>query len=101
MHGTNQDHWDGPTTEEEAVHPVTRHMRDPMVHDLHSRVTRLEHTTSEDRTNVAVMLNDLSYVKKEVTGISKGINRVLWSILMSVIAAATTFILSGGLEILE
>lgn len=76
-------------------------LRDPMVHDLHSRVSKLEQDRNEDRTDLAVMLNDMSYVKKEVTGISRGINRVLWAIGMSVIAAATTFVLSGGLVILE
>ena len=76
-------------------------IRDPMVHDLHIRVKKLEQDASVDRTNIAVMINDLSYVKKEVTGISKGINRVLWSIGLAVIAAGTTFILSGGLVILE
>ena len=78
-----------------------QHIRDPMVHDLHSRVTKLEHSTSEARTNIAVLLNDLLYVKREVTGISKGINKVLWAIGLSVIAAASTFILSGGLTIVQ
>ena len=78
-----------------------QHIRDPMIHDLHSRVTKLEHSTSEARTNIAVLLNDLSYVKREVTGISKGINKVLWSIGLSVIGASTAFILSGGLTIVQ
>ena len=78
-----------------------QHMRDPMIHDLHSRVNKLEHSTNEARTNIAVLLNDLSYVKGEVTGISKGINRVLWSIGLSVIGAIITFILSGGITIVQ
>ena len=78
-----------------------QHVRDPMIHDLHSRVTKLEHSTSEARTNIAVLLNDLLYVKREVTGISRGINKVLWAIGLSVIAAASTFILSGGLTIVQ
>jgi len=78
-----------------------QHIRDPVIHDLHSRVTKLEHSTSEARTNIAVLLNDLSYVKREVTGISKGINRVLWSIGLSVIGAIITFILSGGITIVQ
>jgi len=78
-----------------------QHIRDPVVHDLHSRVTKLEHSTNEDRTNIAVLLNDLLYVKREVTGISRGINKVLWAIGLSVIAAASTFILSGGLTIVQ
>jgi len=78
-----------------------QHTRDPLIHDLHSRVTKLEHSTNEDRTNIAVLLNDLLYVKREVTGISRGINKVLWAIGLSVIAAASTFILSGGLTIVQ
>lgn len=81
--------------------PHAAHLRDPMIHDLHSRVTKLEHSTQEDRTNIAVMLNDLSYVKQEVTNISTGINRVLWAIGLAVIAAASTFVLSGGLVIVQ
>lgn len=80
--------------------PQVAPARDPMIHDLHARVTKLEHRTSEDRLNFAVLVNDLSYVKSEVTGISKGINRVLWSIGVCVITAGTTFVLSGGLNIL-
>jgi len=96
MHATDRGYQVDHDDDESHGHHI---LRDPMVHDLHARVTKLEHTTSEDRTNIAVMLNDLSYVKKEVTGISKGVKGVLWSILMSVIAAASTFILTGGLSI--
>ena len=81
--------------------PAASHMRDPMIHDLHSRVTKIEHATQEDRTNVAVLLNDLSYVKGEVTNISTGINRVLWAIGLAVLAAGCTFVLSGGLVIVQ
>lgn len=88
-------------TETQAAHvPQAIPMRDPMIHDLHSRVTKLEHRTSEDRLNFAVLVNDLSYVRSEVTGISKGINRVLWAIGLCVITAGTTFVLSGGFQIL-
>ena len=47
------------------------------------------------------MLNDLSYVKSEVTSISTGINRVLWATGLAVIAAASTFVLSGELVIVQ
>lgn len=95
MQNTNQHHHDG----HQSI-PVTP-LRDPMLHDLHARVTKLEHSTNEDRTHIAVLLNDLSYVKSEVTNISTGINRVLWAIGLAVIAAASTFILSGGLVIVQ
>lgn len=95
MQNTNQHHHD----DHQSI-PVTP-LRDPMIHDLHARVTKLEHSTNEDRTNIAVLLNDLSYVKSEVTNISTGINRVLWAIGLAVIGAASTFILSGGLVIVQ
>lgn len=73
----------------------------PAIHGLHERVGRLEEVVSKDRMDMAVMLNDMTYVKKEVTGISKGINRVLWAIGLSVITALTTFVLSGGITIVQ
>lgn len=76
-------------------------LRDPMVHDLHIRVSRLEKDASDGRTELAVMKTDLSYVKESVGGIQRGINRILWAIGLSVLAAATTFVLSGGLVVVQ
>lgn len=76
-------------------------LRDPMVHDLHVRVGRLENNSHLQNTELAVMKTDLSYVKNSVGGIERGITRILWSIGLSVIAAATTFVLSGGLVIVQ
>ena len=72
-------------------------MRDPMVHDLHTRVSRLEQAHHTSNTELAVMKTDLSYVKDNVGAIRSGINKILWAISLAVIAAATTFVLSGGL----
>lgn len=83
-------------------------MRDPMVHDLHVRVSRIEDhiSTTRDReqvraTELAVLKNDVEYVKDSVGSIQQGINRILWAIGLSAIAAATTFVLSGGLVIVQ
>lgn len=75
------------------------HLRDPMVHDLHMRVTRIEQDSQEGRTELAVMKNDLAYVKDNVGSIRSGINRILFAIGLSVIGAFTTFALSGGLAL--
>jgi hypothetical protein len=74
-------------------------LRDPMVHDLHTRVIRLEQSDSAKNTELAVLRTDMGYVKTSVDGIQKGINRILWAIGLSVVAAATTFVLSGGLTV--
>lgn len=76
-------------------------IRDPMVHDLHLRVSRIEERHRDTATEMAVLKNDLQYVKESVSGVLKGINKILWSIGLSVLAAATTFILSGGLKIVQ
>ena len=70
--------------------------RDPMVHDLHLRVSHIEQSSQLQRTELAVVQNDLTYVKEAVGGISRGINKILWAISLSVLTAATTFVLSGG-----
>ena len=77
-----------------------------MVHDLHIRVGRLEEhlvtvnlKTQEQSTELALLKNDLGYVKNSVDGIQKGINRILWAIAISVLGAVTTFVLAGGLAV--
>lgn len=75
--------------------------RDPMVHDLHVRVSKLETKSNEDQVELAVMKTDLSYVKESVGNINKGVNRILWAIGLSVLAATTTFVLSGGLVVVQ
>lgn len=92
------------TTDQQQVIPL----RDPMVHDLHARVTKLEDYALAQRdresnrsTELAVMKNDMTYVKESVGGIQKGINRILWAIGLSVLGAIVTFILSGGLIVIQ
>jgi len=75
--------------------------RDPMVHDLHIRVSRIEHDARNHSMEVAVIKNDMAYVKESVGGIQRGINKILWAIGISVLAAGTTFIMSGGLVVVQ
>lgn len=89
-------------------HPLKVHVGDTVVVDLHARVGRLEadmsHIKTRDqdtRTELALMKLDMQYVKESVGGIQKGINRILWAIGLSVLAAATTFVLSGGLVVVK
>lgn len=76
-------------------------LRDPMVHDLHVRVLRIEQDNHEKNTEMAVMKNDMAYIKEEVGGISRGVNKILWAIGLSVLGAIMTFILSGGLVVIQ
>lgn len=81
-------------------------LADPIVVDLHARVGRLEDDMAAARerdgqteTELAVMKTDIKYIKHAQDSVTKGINRILWAIGLSVIGAFTTFILSGGLMI--
>ena len=81
--------------------PKALPIRDPMVHDLHIRVSRIEQNAQSTHTEMAVMKNDMSYIKEELGGITKGVNRILWAIGMSFLAAGITFVLSGDLAIIQ
>lgn len=84
-----------------ATEPKAVPLRDPMVHDLHLRVGRLEQALQVDRTEIAIVKNDMKYLREKVDTIHSGINRILWAIGLSVIAVGTTFVLSGGLVIVQ
>jgi len=75
--------------------------RDPMVHDLHMRVSRIEQGAQVQSTELAVMKNDMAYVKTSVNSIQSGVNKILWAIGLSVLGVGITFVLSGGLVILR
>jgi len=70
---------------------------DPMVHDLHVRVSRIEQDSRTQITEMAVMKNDMAYVKQSVNSIQSGVTRILWAIGLSMVAAISTFLLNGGL----
>ena len=80
---------------------IIGNMRDPMVHDLHLRVSRIEEKTRDTATEMAVLKNDLQYVKESVGGVLRGINKILWAIGLSVLGFIMTFLLSGGFSIVS
>lgn len=75
--------------------------QDPVIIDLHGRVSKLEARESEIATELALLKRDMAYLKENVSVIRGGVNKVLWAIALSVVAAATTFVLSGGLAIVK
>ena len=80
---------------------IISQMRDPMVHDLHLRVSRIEEKTRDAATELAVLKNDLQYVKESVGGVLRGINKILWAIGLSVLGFVMTFLMSGGFTIIN
>jgi len=72
-------------------------LRDPMVHDLHIRVSRIEQESNSSNTQMAVLKNDMAYIKESVNSITRGINKILLAIAFAVVGAATTFVMAGGL----
>lgn len=72
-------------------------LRDPMVHDLHVRVSRIEQESNSSNTQMAVLKNDMAYIKESVNSITRGINKILLAIAFAVVGAATTFVMAGGL----
>jgi hypothetical protein len=70
-----------------------------MVHDLHNRVSRIEEGARHTQTELAVIKNDMTYIKDNVGSLVGGVNRILWAIGLSVLGAGTTFILAGGFVI--
>lgn len=76
----------------------------PVFIDLHHRVGRLENgfgdlkdTQQRNGTELALIQKDVGYIRIAQDKVSLGVNRILWAIAISVIAAVITFITSGGL----
>lgn len=91
-----------------STEPLRTPLADPIVVDLHARVGRLENDIAavkerdgQINTELAVMQTDIKYIKHTQDSVTKGINRILWSIGLSVLTAATAFILSGGLMVTQ
>ena len=75
--------------------------RDHAFIDLHGRVTALENKDAQNSTELALLKRDIAYIKVSQDKVTSGINRLLWIVIGSVVAAASTFILSGGLVIVQ
>ena len=74
---------------------------DPVIIDLHGRVLKLEARDHETVTELALLKKDMAYLKENVGAIRGGVNKVLWAIALSALAAATTVVLSGGLVVIH
>ena len=74
-------------------------LRDPMVHDLHIRVDRLEQAAITQHTDVALVKNDVSYLKDGIDNINGGIRKLFWMAFGTIFTFLTTvlgFLLYGG-----
>jgi len=74
------------------------------VYELSRRVSRLEDAQHEIvkrqyalENELTAMNKDISYIRETQDKQTQGINRILWAIILAVVAAATTFVLDGGL----
>ena len=77
---------------------------DPIFVDLHQRVGRLENsfgtlkeTQQSNATELALIQKDVGYIRLAQDKVAQGINRILWAIALSILGAALTFVMSGGL----
>ena len=59
--------------------------------------TELAKTHGDFKTEVAVMQRDIAYIKEGQDKVVAGINKLMWSIILSVISAFMVFALGGGL----
>lgn len=70
------------------------------IHDTITSVkAELAKTHGDFKTEVAVMQRDISYIKEGQDKVVAGINKLLWAIILSVVAAFMAFALKGGLNI--
>jgi hypothetical protein len=81
---------------------------EPVIADLHKRIGRVEDGMAQARlesaqrdTQIALMKADIGHIKTGQDKIYSGINRILWAVGLSVLGAATTFVLSGGFVIIQ
>lgn len=79
--------------------PLVKPLADPVVIDLHGRVSALEKSEANRNTEIALMKKDLEYIRDGQDKVTSGINKILWAIALSVIAAGTAWVLNGGLSL--
>lgn len=63
--------------------------------------TELAKTHGDFKTEVAVMQRDIAYIKEGQDKVVAGINKLMWSIILSVVAAFMAFALGGGLALVN
>lgn len=70
---------------------------DPIVIDLHGRVSALEKSEASRNTEIALIKRELEYIRGGQDKINSGLNKLFWTIVISLVGATTTFVISGGL----
>lgn len=75
------------------------------IHKLEVEVATLHSQLSELRIRLAVkderekqVDQKLSEIKKDVDGLKAAVNRVMWTVLLAILAAFLNFVLRGGLN---
>lgn len=76
------------------------------VHKLEIEVATLHSQLNELRIRLAVkderekqVDQKLSEIKKDVDGLKSAVNRVMWAVLLAILAAFMNFVFRGGLSI--
>jgi hypothetical protein len=69
-------------------------------HSIQDRFNRMEHTLNTYRIDVTKEIVDTKKdLLDEISPIKSSINKVLWAIGLVILAAATNFVLRGGLNL--
>lgn len=90
------------------LNPVPNPNAEHAIVDLHYRMGRLEDSVALNRvesaqrdTQIALVKADIGTIKAGQDKIYSGLNRILWTVGLGIAGAATTFVMSGGLIILQ
>lgn len=77
---------------------------DGVLAEVRNRLTILEERYSQIiakhfnlEKDLSLMQRDLQYIRHGQDKISQGVNKVLWTIVLALLAAVMTFIIKGGL----
>jgi len=54
-------------------------------------------TRADFKTEIAILKNDLGYIKDSQEKVVTGLNRILWAVGLVILGGFGTFILNGGL----
>ncbi len=79
-----------------------------LIVDLQKRISRVEGTQSEMvrlhyelTSDFAGIQRDVAHIRESQDRVSSGVNKILWAIALSVVGAFSTFVMSGGLVIVQ
>jgi hypothetical protein len=82
-----------PTEARAQIAPST----DPIVIDLHGRVSALEKSEGQRNTEIALMKKDLEYIRAGQDKVTSGMNKLFWLLIAGFLAAFVNFVIGGGL----